>query len=67
MGNRSQLTIGLQNMNHYETDTNGALVNPAPLFASVWLALFHVLRKNYNERNLAEAEKTNSSRTTEQR
>ena len=53
-------------MNHYETNTNGALVNPAPLFASVWLALFHVLRKNYNERNLAEAANTKSSRTTEQ-
>ena len=45
-------------MNHYETNTNGALVNPTPLFASVWLALFHVLRKNYNERCLAEAANT---------
>jgi hypothetical protein len=53
-------------MNHYETNTNGAMVNPAPLFASVWLALYHVLRKNYNERNLAEAANTKSSRTTGQ-
>jgi len=45
-------------MNHYETNTNGALVNPTPLFASVWLALFQVLRKNYNERRLAEAANT---------
>jgi len=42
-------------MNHYENNTNGALVNPAPLFASVWVALFQVLRRNYNERCLAEA------------
>ena len=52
-------------MNQYETNTNGALVTPAPLFASVWLALFHVLRKNYNERNLTETANTKSSRTTE--
>ena len=45
-------------MNHYEPNTNGDLVNPAPLFASVWLALFYVLRKNYNERCLAEAANT---------
>ena len=42
-------------MNPYETDTNGTLVNNAPLFASVWLALFYVLRKNFNERRLASA------------
>ena len=53
-------------MNSYETDTNGALANPAPLFASVWLALFHVLRKNYNERCLAKAENSNNLGTIEQ-
>ena len=36
-------------MNHYNTEKNGALVNTSPLFASVWLALFSELRKNYNE------------------
>ena len=40
-------------MNPYETDTNGTLVDDAPLFASVWLALFYVLRKNFNQRRLA--------------
>ena len=40
-------------MNRYETDTNGALVNTAPLFASVWLALFFRLRESYYERRLA--------------
>ena len=54
-------------MNQYETNTNGALVNPAPLFASVWLALFNVLRKNYKERCLAQAENTKSPRTMEQK
>ncbi len=54
-------------MNHYETNTNGALVNPAPLFASVWLALFHVLRKNYNERSLAETANKKTNEEKEQR
>ena len=54
-------------MNHYESNTNGALVNPTPLFASVWLALFHELRKNYNERYLSEAANTENSRTMEQK
>lgn len=37
-------------MNHYDTNSEGALVNTAPLFASSWLALFYVLRENLNER-----------------
>lgn len=44
-------------MNAYETDTNAAIAN-APLFASVWLALFYVVRKNFNERRLAAAAST---------
>ena len=39
-------------MSPYKTETNAALVT-TPLFASVWLALFYVLRKNFNERRLA--------------
>jgi hypothetical protein len=39
-------------MNHYETESNGTLVATTPLFGSVWLALFYVLRKNFNERRL---------------
>ena len=46
-------------MNLYETDTPGALVNTAPLFASVWLALFCTLRQNYYERRLAATSDTN--------
>ena len=42
-------------MNKYNTDNNGALVTTAPLFASVWLALFNELRKNYNEWRIATA------------
>ena len=40
-------------MNPYESNTTGTLVNSAPLFASVWLALFYVLKKNFNERRIA--------------
>jgi hypothetical protein len=57
--NRSELTIGLHKMNRYETDTPGVLVNTAPLFASVWLALFCTLRQNYYERRLAATADTN--------
>ena len=39
-------------MNQYETKTNGTLIADAPLFASVWLALFNELRKNFVERRL---------------
>lgn len=42
-------------MNKYNTDSNAALATSAPLFASVWLALFNELRKNYNEWRLATA------------
>ena len=42
-------------MNPHETKTNGALVDAAPLFASVWLALFNELRRNYYERRLMSA------------
>jgi hypothetical protein len=37
-------------MNRYKTESNGAVVNPIPLFSSSWLALFYLLRKNFNER-----------------
>ena len=40
-------------MNQYETNSSGALVNTTPLFASVWIALFYVVRKNYTERRLS--------------
>lgn len=47
-------------MNRFKSDSNGSLVNTTPLFASVWLALFHVVRKNINERRVAVAAKTKS-------
>ena len=37
-------------MKHYNTDTDETTVNSTPLFASVWMALFYVLRRNYNDR-----------------
>ena len=40
-------------MNHHKTHAHGTIVDPAPLFASVWLALFNELRKTYSERHLA--------------
>ena len=49
-------------MNRYETNTDGALVNTTPLFASVWLALFFTLRENYYERRLAAAADTDRTR-----
>ena len=54
-------------MNRYKTDTNVAMVAPAPLFASVWLALFYVLRKNFNERRLAVAANTESKEEMEEK
>lgn len=37
-------------MNRIERDTNETLADTAPLFASSLLALFYVLRKNFNQR-----------------
>jgi hypothetical protein len=45
-------------MNQYNANTNGDLVNTAPLFASVWLALFNELRKNYLEHRIESAGNT---------
>jgi len=54
-------------MNHYETDTRGALVNTTPLFASVWLALFYTLRESYYERRLAAAADTDHTPATDRK
>ncbi len=45
-------------MNPYESSTSDNLVNSAPIFASVWLALFYMIKKSYHERRLAVAEET---------
>jgi hypothetical protein len=47
------------NMNQIEPSTSGTLVNTTPLFASVWLALFYVVRNNISERRLAATVNTN--------
>ena len=39
-------------MNHSENSDQQVPVDTKPLFASVWLALYAGLRKNYNERHL---------------
>ena len=36
-------------MSNFKADTNVTLTEPAPIFASVWLALYYVLRKTFNE------------------
>ena len=41
-------------MNQFDHETNGALVDNTPLFASSLMALFYVLRKNIQERRLSE-------------
>ncbi len=52
-------------MNTYKTDINGALIDTTPLFASVWLALFNVLRKKIIKRRLANAESTKNMQAIE--
>jgi hypothetical protein len=42
-------------MNHLETNYKEVPVNGRPLFASPWIALFTVLRKNYKQRSFAVA------------
>ena len=40
-------------MNQIETNTSSALVETIPLCASVWIALYYVLRRNLQERRIA--------------
>ena len=55
-------------MNQYKPDTNGATATAEPLFASVWLALYYSLRKNYNERHVVKtAQPAASSQTQEKK
>jgi hypothetical protein len=57
------MKTGLFDMNQFEPEANGALVNSTPLFASSLLALFYVLRKNFTEHRMAEnpTEKTSQA------
>lgn len=43
-------------MNQFETNTSNALVETIPLFASVWVALYYMLRRSFQERRLAAVE-----------
>jgi hypothetical protein len=54
-------------MNHYKADTDVSLVDTTPLFASVWLALYNQLRKNYVERRLAIAASKENSHFMEEK
>lgn len=40
-------------MKQFESNTGTPLVDTAPIFASVWLALFNEIRKSYSERHPA--------------
>jgi hypothetical protein len=59
--NRSDPNTGLYDMNPFEHETNGALVDTMPLFASSLMALFYVLRKNFQENRLSEKSVKKSS------
>ena len=52
-------------MSHYKAETNVSLVDTTPLFASVWLALYNQLRKNYVERRLAIAASKENAHSVE--
>ena len=54
-------------MKHLKTNSKESLVGERPLFSSTWLALFTVLRKNYNERNLVATPDTENSTTAEKK
>ena len=56
-------------MNQYKQESNGVVAAAEPLFASVWLALFFELRKNYIERRSAKnsAESVDSASTHPQK
>lgn len=43
-------------MNQFESNTSSALVETIPLFASVWMALYYLLRRSLQERRLAAIE-----------
>lgn len=54
-GNRPESLLDYIKMKHLETNRKDVLVNEKPLFSSIWLALFTVLRKNYKARNVVVA------------
>jgi hypothetical protein len=56
---------GIVKMKNSETGSDGILVQPRPLFASTWMALFYMLRKNYNERHFVGPENAECSQATE--
>lgn len=53
-------------MNQLKTSSNEDLLDTKPLFASTWMALFSVLRKNYNERHLEAPANTGSLQAARQ-
>ena len=54
-------------MKQFEIKTSAPMVNSAPLFASVWLALYYEIRKSFTERRLATATNMESSPAVEKK
>ena len=54
-------------MSHHKADHNGTMFDDAPLFASVWLALFNELRKNYVNRRFVAPFNADGKKTTEKK
>jgi hypothetical protein len=48
-------------MNQSKNESNGAMAAAEPLFASVWLALFYEIRKNFVERRSMKSTDTTDS------
>jgi hypothetical protein len=51
-------------MTYLETGENETRVEEKPLFASIWMALFKVLRKNYDDRHFVKPSNTSSLKST---
>jgi len=52
-------------MNSIEPSKNEVPVDSKPLFGSAWVALFSVLRKNYNERHIIDVADAECSKPTD--
>lgn len=50
-------------MTHLETGNDEIRVDTKPLFASAWIALYDVLRKQYNQRHMINPVNPKSLRT----
>jgi len=54
-------------MNHLQTDREVLRSDTKPLFASVWLALYSELRKNYADRHVAGNKMTGKAKASQKK